>query len=158
MIFIGYSLVSLELNEEIQFTSSLPWRVKINADICDFDQVGQIMPNSEAPTHKVVERVLSDSPPPGPCTIISENTQFDGVQVIVYRSYEVQPPQRRLIDKALILERLTDAQLDAAVSLMTNRQKERWRMPGHPSLYADDSELLGLLAAINADPAVVLAE
>lgn len=66
-------------------------------------------------------------------------------------------PVRRLIEKSLVLSRLTDAQLDAALGAMTNRQKERWRMPGAPSIYVDDPELLGLLNFIGADPAVILA-
>lgn len=65
---------------------------------------------------------------------------------------------RRMIAKALILERLTDEQLSSALSLMTVRQKERWRMPGKPLIYADDAELLALLTAIGADHAVVLAD
>jgi hypothetical protein len=52
---------------------------------------------------------------------------------------------------------LTDAQRDAALALMTNRQKERWRSPGHPAVYADDPETVSLLQAIGADPELVLA-
>lgn len=66
-------------------------------------------------------------------------------------------PERRRVDKATIVERLTDAQLEQAITLMTTRQKERWRMPGHPSVYADDPEVIGLVQAIGADPAAVLA-
>ena len=66
-------------------------------------------------------------------------------------------PSRRMIDKAVIVERLTDAQLEKALSLMSTRQKERWRMPGYPAVYADDPEVVGLVKAIGSDPAVVLA-
>ena len=64
---------------------------------------------------------------------------------------------RRLVPKSLIISRLTDAQLDTALALMTTRQKERWRSPDHPAVYADDPETVGLLNAIGADPTVVLA-
>jgi hypothetical protein len=64
---------------------------------------------------------------------------------------------RRVIPKAIVLERLTDAQLEQSLSLMTPRQKERWRMPGKPDIYVDDPELLGMLKAIGADAAIVLA-
>lgn len=78
---------------------------------------------------------------------------------LVDKAWEEPDPEpiRRMIDKAIIIDRLTDAQLDQALSLMTTRQKERWRMPGHPAVYVDDPEVLGLLQAIGADPAVVLA-
>jgi hypothetical protein len=67
-------------------------------------------------------------------------------------------PPRRLVSKSVILSRITDAQLDAALGLMTTRQKERWRAPDKPSIYFDDAETLALLQAIGADPAVVMAE
>ncbi|MGZ6387881.1 MAG: hypothetical protein ACXWQZ_01310 [Ktedonobacterales bacterium] len=67
------------------------------------------------------------------------------------------PPDRRLVPKSLVLSRLTDDQLDKALSLMTNRQKERWRAPDKPDVFADDPETVGLVKAIGADPNVVLA-
>jgi hypothetical protein len=67
------------------------------------------------------------------------------------------PPPRRLVPKSLIISRLTDAQLDAALGAMTNRQKERWRASDHPAVYADDPEVIALLLAVGADPDVVLA-
>jgi hypothetical protein len=66
-------------------------------------------------------------------------------------------PVRRLVRKSVIIGRLTDDQLEAALRLMTVRQKERWRAPDKPSVYADDEETLAVLQAIGADPEVVLA-
>lgn len=66
--------------------------------------------------------------------------------------------KRRLIDKDIILSRITDEQLEAAMNLMTTRQKEQWRVPSKPYIYVDDANLLGLLKAIGADPEVVLAK
>jgi hypothetical protein len=81
--------------------------------------------------------------------------QEDGT---VQETYEVidEEPVVRTIGKSVVLSRLTDAQLDAALGLMTNRQKERWRAPDNPAINVDDPELLGLLSAIGADPDVVL--
>lgn len=69
----------------------------------------------------------------------------------------VRQSKRRLIDKSLILERITDDQLSRALSLMSARQKERWRMPSKPQIYVDDPDLLMLLRAIGADTDTVLA-
>lgn len=69
---------------------------------------------------------------------------------------KVKPP-RRTIEKATIMARLTDAQLEAALSLVSIRQQERWRMPGYPSVYADDPEVVGLIQAVGANPEEVLA-
>lgn len=75
--------------------------------------------------------------------------------VAMEAEWAAQPP--RLIAKSLVLERLTDEQLETALSLMSVRQKERWRMPGKPDIYVNDPELLGLLQAIGADAETVLA-
>lgn len=159
MIAIGYALIHLASGAEVQSTRSLPWRVNLpGVGVCDFDRVGQVMPDADAPTHKVVLRVLANDPPSGAFDIVGEAVAFDGTQAVVTRSYQSLPEPRRMIEKSVILERITDAQLTAALAMMTPRQIERWRMPGHPSLYVDDPELLGLLAAVGADPATVLAE
>lgn len=63
----------------------------------------------------------------------------------------------RQIRKSTVVARLTDTQLDQALALMNNRQKERWRAPDHPVVDVDDPELLQVLQAVGADPAVVLA-
>jgi len=66
-------------------------------------------------------------------------------------------PERRLVRKSLILSRPSDVQLEAALAAMTVPQKERWRSPDKPAVYADDTETRALLVAIGADPDVVLA-
>lgn len=82
----------------------------------------------------------------------------DKYQIVAATSEFPDPPAvRQLIAKSLILDRLTDAQLAAALTVMTERQKEKWRMPGTPNVYVDDPDLLAVLQAISADPAVVLA-
>mgnify|MGYP000373699522 CR=1 FL=1 len=67
------------------------------------------------------------------------------------------PAERRRVPKSTIIARLTDEELDAALALMTTRQKERWRAPDHPAVDVDDPELLAVLAAVGADPEAVLA-
>lgn len=76
---------------------------------------------------------------------------------IVQDGYLNDPTERRLVSKSLVISRLTDAQLDAALSAMTNRQRERWRAPDHPAIYFDDPEAVALITAVGADPDAVLA-
>lgn len=92
--------------------------------------------------------------PPGWLDLANDDelAQF-GIKVVEVDA----PPSRRMIEKSVVMERLTDEQLETALSLMTSRQKERWRMPGHPQIYVDDPELLALLSAIGADADKVLA-
>lgn len=80
-----------------------------------------------------------------------------GIAVSEEPDPEPPPPSRRMVEKWVVMERLSDQQLGQALSLMTARQKEKWRMPGYPAVYADDPEMLQLLGAIGADPKVVLA-
>jgi hypothetical protein len=96
---------------------------------------------------------------PGGDAVFSADETFDNGQFrIVATSWEVPDPipERALIRKSVILDRLTDAQLASALSLMTARQKERWRMPGRPDIYVDDPELLNVLSAIKADADLIL--
>lgn len=76
----------------------------------------------------------------------------------VLRTWAVEPAPRRLIAKSIVLSRLTDEQLNAALGLMNNRQKERWRAPDKAEVFVDDTELLAVLNAVGADAAFVLAE
>tara|TARA_R110000868_G_scaffold13553_8_gene63052 strand:- start:629 stop:982 length:354 start_codon:yes stop_codon:yes gene_type:complete len=71
---------------------------------------------------------------------------------------DVADEPRRLVPKSTILSRLTDQQLDAALRLMSVRQKERWRVPDKPSVYFDDPEIIAVLKAIGADPDMVMAK
>lgn len=66
----------------------------------------------------------------------------------------------RLVPKSLIIKRLHEAGKLAAASAALNANlylRERWYAPDRPAVYADDPEALALLAAIGADPAVILA-
>lgn len=158
MTTIGYSLVEIASGAIIANPSNLPCRLDVaGVGVCDFDKPGQVMPDADAPTHKLVERVLSEPSPNQPATVSSETAAFDGEKVVVTRTYELLPVAPRMIEKSLVLQRLTDDQLMATLSLMTARQKERWRMPGYPTISVEDPELLALLVAVGADPAIVLA-
>jgi hypothetical protein len=110
--------------------------------------------------------VTPDGCPPGfegnkiafACEVCSPGWHWDpGTSTI----FDPDPPEpvtvRRLVPKSLIISRLTDEQLDAALAAMTNRQKERWRAPDKPAIYADDPEAVALIEAIGADPEVVMA-
>jgi hypothetical protein len=156
MIQIGYSLVEISTGSIVQSFGALPARANVSGTVCDFDKVGQIMPDAAAPTHKLVARMAND-PPEGQYNITSEAAAFDGEQVIVTRVYESLPEPVRQIEKATVMARLTDEQLEQAISLMSVRQQERWRMPGYPNVNVDDPDLLAVLAAIGADAEEVLA-
>jgi hypothetical protein len=150
---IGYSLVRLSDGAEIETTETLP-RTFLGAT---FDKAGLVIPDSARPTHILVERVLVEPLSDRPSRVVSESARFDGARVLVTREYELLPAPRRLIPKSLVLERLTDEQLGQAIALMTQRQRERWRMPGKPEIYVDDPELLAVLQVVGADAETVLA-
>lgn len=84
--------------------------------------------------------------------------QFDDFRIVTKdKEFPDPAPSRRMVLKADIVARLTDEQLVAAISLMSVRQQERWRMPGFPSVFADDPEVIGLISAVGANPAEILA-
>lgn len=115
-------------------------------------------------TNQVVNAIELDDPSeweaPSGCTVFASETgspgdTFDGTSFI---PAPVEPlPGVRRVAKSVILSRITDEQLDAALGAMTNRQKERWRSPDTPSVAFDDPEVIGLIVAIGADPELVLA-
>jgi len=77
----------------------------------------------------------------------------------VLRLYNV-PPYHRVF-KSTVISRLSDVQLasasDAFGQLSNMRLRERWYAPDQPSVNADDPDTLNFLAAIGADPKIVLA-
>lgn len=82
----------------------------------------------------------------------------DVYEITTYVWQEPDPvAQPRMIEKATVLSRLTDDQLAQAISLMTLRQQEKWRMPGYPSVSVEDADLLAVLKAVGADAETVLA-
>lgn len=69
-------------------------------------------------------------------------------------------PPRIRVTKTTIISRLNDLGLLQAASQVLNADlytRERWYAPDAPFVYADAPEALALLAAIGADPAVILA-
>ena len=107
------------------------------------------------PDYDVFEVVLTDAPStPGKVPVEATPSLIGGVWT---QQWSEDDAPRRMVAKWLIVERLTDEQLDRALGLMTNRQQERWRAAAFPDVYVDDPEMLAILAAIGADPAVVLA-
>lgn len=99
-------------------------------------------------------------------TELNEPADIDGLAGQMWRAagspaplpYTPPPaPTRWQVPKSVVIARLTDAQLDTVIGAMTNRQKERWRSPDSPSVWNDDAEVIAMLQAIGADPAVVLA-
>lgn len=71
-----------------------------------------------------------------------------------------EPVERRKVLKSTVVARLIGAgKIDAAfAALQANKGAfARWFSPDHPAVYADDPDALALLAAIQADPAVIMA-
>jgi hypothetical protein len=101
--------------------------------------------------------VVRFTPPDGQVVIGAPSYTIAGDVVIETYATTNAEPVRRLVPKSVILSRLTDAQLDAALAMLTTRQKERWRAADKPAVYFDDAETVGLINAIGADPAVVMA-
>jgi len=72
----------------------------------------------------------------------------------------VPEPPRRMVRKSLVQQRLIDAdKMDDAYALLTTMPSAfaRWFAPDRPEVYADDPDALALLAAIGADPEVIMA-
>lgn len=127
MIKQGYALEKISSGEELLWWENLPASINVPGELITVD-AAQL--GWEFEDYRLVEKE---------------------------KEFEEPIPSRRVIEKAVIIERLTDAQLEAAISLMSVRQQERWRMPGYPVVYADDPEVVGLIQAVGADPEVVLA-
>jgi hypothetical protein len=69
-------------------------------------------------------------------------------------------PERKLIPKSVIVQRLIDAgKIEAADTALESDKaaKARWNAADHPAIWSDDPEALALLQAIGADPAVIMA-
>lgn len=69
-------------------------------------------------------------------------------------------PERRLVRKSLIVQRLHEAKLLTAAQAALNADpyaRERWYAADRPAIYADDPEAVALLIAIGADPQAILA-
>lgn len=97
----------------------------------------------------------SESKTPEGKTPVPADPVYSGKQWVQGWAYEDAP--RRMVAKWLIVSRLTDQQLADAFALMSLRQAERWRAAAFPDIYADDPEMLAVLAAIGADAETVLA-
>jgi len=70
----------------------------------------------------------------------------------------VPAPERPAIGKSVIIDRLSEDQIERAIKKLTAKQLEKWRAPDHPVIYCDDPILLETLNAIGADPKIVLAK
>lgn len=64
---------------------------------------------------------------------------------------------RPRISKALVRDRLTEAQRIQALGLMSADQRARWYDDTYPTVFADDPELLQMMQTMGLNPAVFLA-
>ena len=86
--------------------------------------------------------------------------RFEAVGGEVFQIFDTAPappPEPRRIGKSVILSRITDQQLEAALAILTPMQMERWRSPDSPTVSVEDPEVIGLVLACGADPDLVLA-
>jgi hypothetical protein len=91
MQLIGYSLVALATGEEVLTPLTLPVRLDVpGVGVSDFDAAGQVIPDSAAPTHMLVERWADTAPSPEH-TIATESVSFDGTKVLVTRTWNAPP-------------------------------------------------------------------
>ncbi len=76
-----------------------------------------------------------------------------------WRQAEANKPERRLVPKRVIIDRLYEAGLLAAARKALDAAplytRERWA--ARDAVFADDPESIAFLKAIGADPAVILA-
>lgn len=97
--------------------------------------------------------------PEGKVAVGAERFEDGGTRQVFDVEDAPEPgPVRRLLPKWLVVARLTDPQLEAALGAMTVRQQERWRAAAFPDIWADDPEMLAILALVGADPETVLRE
>lgn len=87
MTQIGFSLVRLSDGAEV-WAGTLPARVIIAGAVCDFDRAGQVMPDKDRPTHKMVERNRIDRPSRFHVAG-TESISFDGEKVTVDPGWSV---------------------------------------------------------------------
>lgn len=83
--------------------------------------------------------------------------EYEGEVWQLYDTAPAPPPEPRRLGKSVILSRITDEQLETVLALMSPMQMERWRSPDAPTVSVEDPEVVGLVLACGADPAVVLA-
>ena len=97
--------------------------------------------------------------PEGKVAVGAERFEDDGtLQVFDVEDAPEPEPVRRMLPKWLVVARLTDMQLEAAIGAMTLRQQEHWRAAAFPDIWVDDPEMLAILALVGADPETVLRE
>ena len=79
----------------------------------------------------------------------------------IERDYEdAPPPPRPAVRKSVVQGRLIETdKIDAAYAALTSNPASfaRWFAPDRPEVYCDDPDAIGLVRAIGADPAVILA-
>jgi hypothetical protein len=91
---IGYSLVNLGTGEEVMQVPALPARLSVpGVGVVDFDQAGQVIPDSGNPTHRIVER-WGDPAPSAKHSVGSETPTFNVPldRVEVARTWNVAAP------------------------------------------------------------------
>ena len=151
MEHIGYSLIDAS-GAEIQVFGDTVGQTRAVPNVIrlpDGKDMHCPLVGTEYDGMKLVERWIQDGE--------EASIVFDGDRVIVTR--KLPQPEPRLVRKSAIIDRLHDAgKLDAAYAVLQAAplyDRQRWE--SRDAIYYNDQTLLAVLAAIDADPAIVLA-
>jgi hypothetical protein len=104
--------------------------------------------------------VVDFVPPEGKQPVGAPTFEIDGGELVETFDVVDRPPVRPMVRKSTVQARLiTAGKMPAAFqALMSNPVYfARWFAPDHPQVYCDDPDALVLLAAIEADPEIIMA-
>lgn len=151
MEHVGYSLIDAS-GAELQVFGDAAGQTRAVPNVIhlpDGNDVHCPLVGTEYDGLKLVERWIQDGE--------EASIEFDGDRVIVTRKLPQTEP--RLVRKSVIIDRLHDAgKLDAAYAVLQAAplyDRQRWE--SREAVYYNDQPLLAVLAAIDADPDVILA-
>jgi len=88
---IGYAVVELATGTVLARGVALPLQLSSGGMQVSFDRVGLVAPDSTSPLWRCVERELVSVPPVEPHQTTDEEESFDGVRVLVTRTYALVP-------------------------------------------------------------------
>jgi len=153
----GFALIEIATGNVVARTAALPWRVAvIGTGVCDFDAVGQIMPDADRPTHRVVQAVMINNPPGELYAPIGESVAYNAAagRVEVTMSYPAQPnvtPPVEVIRVAYLKAALAQigklTVVDAAVTDPV--MKALWEYAA--DIRRDDPDMHAIATALNID-------
>lgn len=114
-------------------------------------------------THAVLE-VTPFAVPEGKVTVGQPSYAMQNGKLVETYAVEDAPPapepERPMVRKSVVQQRLIEAgKMETAYAMLTAQPVyfARWFAPDHPSVYCDDPDAMGMVMALQEDPAVILA-